>query len=234
MIVGLQTKSMVFSAVLHVTVFSVFLVGNPFSSDEPPKFDVLTVSLAVMPEQPKPAPKEEPKPPKPKPKKKVPKKKKTPIKNPKPIEKKTPVPVENPEATVPEETQPSPEEESASQDSDTTTTEFSEQISNAEFTGAFDNPNFDYPDWNYRGFAKIVRNWTNHASPREAVSATIYFHVLKSGRIYGATIKKSSGYAVYDQGCLRAVQRAGVLPPLPPEFQYEELGVSLVFPWKPN
>ncbi len=222
------------SGVMHVSIFALFLLGNPFGGKEPPKFDVLTVKLASMPApqkiqeaKPKPPPKKKP------PKKKV-VKKKPPIKNPKKVEEKTVVPPVKTEEPTAEDLQPALEEPESQVDADTSTTEFSEKVSNAEFTGAFDNKNFVYPDWNYRGFAKIARNWKNYASPRKAVSTTVSFHVLKSGRIYGATITKSSGNAVYDRGCLQAVKSAGTLPPLPPEFNFEELGVSLVFPWKPN
>ncbi len=231
MIAGLQTKSMVISTVLHVTVFSLFLVGNPFGEADPPKFDVLTVKLATM-APPKTVEKASPKPRPPK-KKKQPKKK-PPIKNPKKVEKKTVVPPVKTEAPEPEDLQPALEDESWQADEDTSSTDFSEKTSNAEFSGSFDNKNFTYSDWNDRAFGKIQRNWRNYASAPHPLSAVITFRVLKSGRIYGAAIRESSGNNIFDQGALRAVKVAGPLPPLPPEFHYEELGVSLRFPWKPK
>ncbi len=232
MIAGMQPKSMLVSAILHVSVFAFLLVGNPFGGSEPPKFDVISVKLATM-APPKRIQQEQPKP-KPKPPKKKPKKKKKPpVKNPKPKVEKTPVPPEKNEPAIAEEPQPE-EEESATESADTSTTEFSQKVSNAEFSGAFDNPDFTYSDWSSRAFGKIQRNWRNYATATHPLAAVITFRVLKSGRIYGAAIRESSGNVVFDQGCLSAVKRAGMLPPLPPEYQREELGVSLKFPWKPK
>jgi len=231
MIAGMQPKSVLISAVLHVSVFAFLLVGNPFGGSAPPKFDVISVKLATM-APPKKMQQEQPKP-KPPRKKKTQKKKKPPVRNPKPKVEKTPVPPQNNEPIVAKEAEQE-EEESTFESADTSTTEFSQKVSNAEFSGAFDNPDFTYSDWSSRAFGKIQRNWRNYATATHPLAAVITFRVLKSGRIYGAAIRESSGNAVFDQGCLNAVKRAGMLPPLPPEYQREELGVSLKFPWKPK
>jgi len=111
--------------------------------------------------------------------------------------------------------------------------EFTEKLSNAEFTGAFEDASFQYPDWNYQGFNKIARAWRNHVFSAKPLSCVIYFRALKSGRIYGARIKESSGIDRFDRDCLDAVLKADPLPPLPREYRHEEIGVSLVFPYKP-
>jgi TonB family protein len=234
MTAGLQPKNMMISGVMHVSIFALFLLGNPFGGKEPPKFDVLTVKLASMPApqkiqeaKPKPPPKKKP------PKKKV-VKKKPPIKNPKKVEEKTVVPPVKTEEPTAEDLQPALEEPDSQVDADTSTTEFSEKVSNAEFTGAFDNNDFTYTDWTSRAFGKIQRNWRNYASASHPLACVIQFRVLMSGSVYGVAIRESSGNGIFDQGCLNAVKRAGKLPPLPPEYQREEIGIALKFPWKPR
>ncbi|MFQ5608416.1 MAG: TonB family protein [Candidatus Zixiibacteriota bacterium] len=220
----LQPKVIILSAALHVFVFVGFTVGNPFGAPEQQKLEVTRVSLPNIA-----APKEEirtrPTPP---PKKKIdkPKKKKTPPKKKEtkqkvqPSEKKSEVKTAEPE-----------QEELASTDSDTA--EFS-PVSNSEMSAFIEGPGFEYPDWNYQGFNKIARNWRNYAFASHVLSCTIYFRVLRSGRLYGIRIKESSGNRVYDRGCLQAVERSNPLPPLPADYMHEEIGVSLTFPWKPN
>lgn len=220
----LQPKIMIFSAALHILVFVGFSVGNPFSGPQKRELEVLRVKLTSQ-AAPQVEQKTQVKPP---PKKKVvkPKKKKAPPKKQTRKEKVQPSKEKKAEAVI-EESEP---EEFSSADMDTT--EFS-PVSNSEMSAFVEGPGFEYPDWNYQGFRKIAHNWRNYAMASHVLSCTIYFRVLKSGRIYGATVKSSSGNPVYDRGCLQAVKRSDPLPPLPSDYMHEEIGISLVFPWKP-
>lgn len=215
---------MILSAALHIVVFAGFSVGNPFSGPQKRELEVVHVKLS-SPAAPKELPKAKPTPPvkkkvvKPKPKKATPKKQTQKEKVQPSKEKKAEVVIEE-----------SAPEEAAAVDSDSV--EFS-PISNSEMSAFVEGPDFEYPDWNYQGFRKIARNWRNYAMASHVLSCTIYFRVLKSGRIYGSVIKTSSGNSVYDRGCLQAVKSSNPLPPLPTDYMHEEIGISLVFPWKP-
>lgn len=223
-----QPKIMLISFGLHILVFVGFSVGNPFGGSTPPKKEYVMVNIST------PAPvkeiiKAKPKPP---PKKKVkPKKKKPPIKN--PIDKPEIKEKGQPEEKTTEKSEADPEYVIDEPESTADTSTEISPTSYSEFSGAFDAPDFEYPDWNYQGFRKIARAWRNQAYAPHILSCTIYFRVLKSGRIYSIRIKKSSGNPVYDRGCKDAVLRANPLPALPREYAHEEIGVSLVFPWKP-
>lgn len=220
----LQPKIMILSAALHIVVFVGFSVGNPFSGPQKRELEVLRVKLTSQ-APPQVEQKTQVKPP---PEKKVvkPKKKKTPPKKQTRKEKVQPSKEKKAEAVI-EESEP---EEFTSADMDTT--EFS-PVSNSEMSALVEGPDFDYPDWNYQGFGKIVNNWRNYAMAPHVLSCTISFRVLKSGRIYGATVKSSSGNPVYDRGCLQAVKSSDPLPPLPMDYIHEEIGILMVFPWMP-
>lgn len=221
-----QVKVMILSAALHIVVFVGFSVGNPFSGPQRRQLEVVHVKLSSVaapqertPERPKPPPKKKVEKPKPE-KKKAPPKKQTQKEKVQPSkEKKAEVVIEE-----------SAPEEAAAADSDTI--EFS-PVSNSEMSAFVEGPGFEYPDWNYQGFRKIARNWRNYAMASHVLSCTVYFRVLKSGRIYDTKIKTSSGNSTYDRGCLQAVLRSSPLPPLPTDYIHEEIGISLVFPWKP-
>ncbi len=109
-----------------------------------------------------------------------------------------------------------------------------QEFSNAEVSGAFEDANFDYDDWTQRMAQKIGRNRTRSIRSTDPLSAKVYFRVLRSGRIYNISLRESSGNDYYDRECQEAVRRSDPLPPLPREYDKEEIGISLVFPFNPK
>ncbi|OGV98028.1 MAG: hypothetical protein A3I04_03525 [Nitrospinae bacterium RIFCSPLOWO2_02_FULL_39_110] len=63
----------------------------------------------------------------------------------------------------------------------------------------------------------------------EIKKAVIKFKILKSGRIEGVKIEKSSGYPIFDNTALRAILSSNPLPPLPKEFPEEYLSIHFGF-----
>jgi TonB family protein len=115
------------------------------------------------------------------------------------------------------------------------TTDVSENLAGSRFGGmAVDNASFDYPYWFDVAVMKIERNWRNPVYYSEPLECTIYFQVISSGRVIKVEIEQSSGVSAYDKACKRAVERSRPLPPLPPEYAEEILGVHLIFPYRPG
>ncbi|MEE9443426.1 MAG: TonB family protein [candidate division Zixibacteria bacterium] len=112
----------------------------------------------------------------------------------------------------------------------------SEQIGpGSAFGSAFvDNASFNYPTYFLRAFGKIQRAWSNPVRANKPLSCFIYFQVLRSGTIFDPVIKQSSGVEAYDRSCMRALQAANPLPPLPSEFQDDIIGITLEFPFLPR
>jgi len=80
---------------------------------------------------------------------------------------------------------------------------------------------------------KISRNWRNpYRGEAETVLATVYFKVLREGRIVGARVENSSGISSFDRAALRAVINSSPLPPLPPEYAESQLTVHLDFEYR--
>jgi TonB family protein len=107
--------------------------------------------------------------------------------------------------------------------------------SGSRFGGAsVDNASFNYPYWFTQAFIKIERNWSNPVYANQALSCTIYFQVISSGRIIKVEIEESSGIDAYDRACERAVNLSQPLPPLPENYTDEILGIHLIFPYAPG
>ncbi len=100
--------------------------------------------------------------------------------------------------------------------------------SGSPFAGAtVDNADFDYPYWFTQTFNKISSNYRNTVSYDGRLICTIYFQVIRSGRVIGIRIEKSSGVDEFDQVCLDAVKRSAPFPPLPNSFRDEIIGLTL-------
>jgi TonB family protein len=105
----------------------------------------------------------------------------------------------------------------------------------SKFGGAsVDNVSFNYPYWFVQAFGKIERNWSNPVYANRPLTCTIYFQVIRSGRIIKVEIEGSSGVDAFDRACERAVKISEPLPPLPDDFTNEILGIHLEFPYVPN
>jgi TonB family protein len=115
------------------------------------------------------------------------------------------------------------------------TTDVSENLAGSRFGGlAVDNASFNYPYWFDVAILKIERNWRNPVYSVQPLECTIYFQVISSGRVIRVEIEQSSGVPAYDRACLKAVEQSRPLPPLPPDYAEELLGVHLIFPYKPG
>ena len=61
------------------------------------------------------------------------------------------------------------------------------------------------------------------------VNAVIYFRVVRSGRITGVVMERSSSNPVFDLAAQRALNAADPLPPLPEGYRKSYLGVHFAF-----
>jgi protein TonB len=74
----------------------------------------------------------------------------------------------------------------------------------------------------------IGANWLKPEVP-DGTAAVAGFRIQRDGRITDVKLIAPSGLGVYDRAAVRAIYAANPLPPLPPEFQGEHLGVHLRF-----
>ena len=80
---------------------------------------------------------------------------------------------------------------------------------------------------------KIAAQWqVPGSSSTELKQCQVYFRVSREGTIQSPTIAMSSGTFLFDQAALRAVVRAGPLPPLPGGFTDHYLGVHFWFAYE--
>ncbi|MCK4761591.1 MAG: TonB C-terminal domain-containing protein [Candidatus Aminicenantes bacterium] len=82
---------------------------------------------------------------------------------------------------------------------------------------------------------KISSSWYNAlVSPglRGTHVVTVYFKILRTGRLKELKIERESGSNSLDLSALRAVENAAPFPPLPGSFPYSYLGVHFEFEWK--
>lgn len=225
-----DTRSIYFSVAIHVTMLITGIAASSISmTPKPLEFDVVRVKLSAPP-----APEEKKKPPPP------PKKKK--VETPKPVAEEEPEIQTDPPKKIEKKAEledpPKEEAQSIEETEDDIAADSTPDVlsyaESSEVSATFEDEGFDYPGWTYNGFKKIARAWRNKAYSTEPLICVIYFRVLKSGRVYGAKIQEGSGNPVFDRGCLQAVKKASPLPPLPSDYGHEEVGVSLVFPWRPR
>lgn len=115
-------------------------------------------------------------------------------------------------------------------------TDVSEQMGPGSPFGSVtvDNASFQYPSYFMRTRQKIQRAWSNPVRANKQISCFIYFQILRSGTILDPVIRQSSGVDAYDRACMRALQAANPLPPLPSEFQDDIIGITLEFPFIPR
>lgn len=83
-------------------------------------------------------------------------------------------------------------------------------------------------------FGKIRGNFSNPLRQTTfPVRTTVYFKILKGGKIAEPIVEAPSGIAPFDQAALRAVISSDPLPPLPDEYKGEWLGIHLEFEFLP-
>lgn len=79
---------------------------------------------------------------------------------------------------------------------------------------------------------RVSGNWfTSLVDPgiKGNFQTTVYFRILRDGRISSLKIEESSGMRSLDLSALRAVQSSSPFPPLPKEYEEEYLGIHLIF-----
>jgi len=103
----------------------------------------------------------------------------------------------------------------------------------SEFGSAvLDGVGFDSPYYLNVLFSKIRNGWDNPYEGADSIGCMVYFVIDRRGKIVDSAIEKSSGFAAYDQSALRAVLSAKP-PPLPNQFNSDELGIHLEFRYIP-
>lgn len=79
---------------------------------------------------------------------------------------------------------------------------------------------------------RVSSNWfTSLVDPglKGTFQTTVFFRILRTGRISGLKIEESSGVRSLDLSALRAIQSAEPFPPLPREYEDDYLGIHLIF-----
>jgi len=83
-------------------------------------------------------------------------------------------------------------------------------------------------------FGKIRGNFSNPLRQTTfPIRTTVYFKILKDGKIAEPVVEAPSGVAPFDQAALRAVISSDPLPSLPEEYKGEWLGIHLEFEFLP-
>ena len=93
-----------------------------------------------------------------------------------------------------------------------------------------DERNFEYPYY----LGMMQRKIQQHFNVPRMLGVTqletvIYFRVVRSGRITGVVMERSSSNEVFDLAARRALNAADPLPPLPEGYRKSYLGVHFAF-----
>ncbi len=76
--------------------------------------------------------------------------------------------------------------------------------------------------------ALVGANWLKPDAPA-GTACVVAFRIQRSGQVTDVKIETPSGLAFYDRAASRSIYSANPLPPLPPEFRRDELGVHIRF-----
>lgn len=76
--------------------------------------------------------------------------------------------------------------------------------------------------------ALIGANWLK-PDVAEGTACVVTFRIQRSGQVTDVKVETPSGFGFYDRAASRSIYAANPLPPLPPEFRGEELGVHIRF-----
>jgi TonB family protein len=74
----------------------------------------------------------------------------------------------------------------------------------------------------------IGANWFKPESA-EGTTCVVSFRILRTGQVTDVKVDSSSGVSYYDRAAARSVYAANPLPPLPPDYRNDSLGVHLKF-----
>ncbi|HEV8268081.1 MAG TPA: TonB family protein [Thermoanaerobaculia bacterium] len=74
----------------------------------------------------------------------------------------------------------------------------------------------------------IGANWLKPNAP-DGTFCVLTFRIQRTGQVTDVKVESPSAYSYYDRAASRALYAANPLPPLPPEFKGDQLGVHLRF-----
>lgn len=221
-----MNRDVLFSALIHIGIIAATVISSPLAPKSRFEWDkVIRVSITspsdIMPSEPVPL---------------------EPIPVPAAVTESDPEisiddPTTAPEAVIPEKPQPEPKPKKKQTKSapgpSKDQAEATDQVeaptgSGSPFSGAtIDNASFDYPYWFTQAFNKIAGNFRNPVAYDGTLVCTIYFQVIKSGRVVEVRIEQSSGIKAFDDAVVLAIDRSAPFPPLPGEFADEIIGITL-------
>jgi len=93
-----------------------------------------------------------------------------------------------------------------------------------------DNPAFDSPFYINLVLTKVNNNWLDPLPTTKAhLTVTVYFRILRSGKINDLKVENSSGSPVFDQAAVQAINLSEPFPPLPDDYKSDFLGVHFEF-----
>ncbi len=231
-----MSRGMPYSILVHVLGMAlVLLFGNSVSrvQVQPPRaIRVKMVQLPTVPPQAKPqvqealpvvVPESRPEPEVELPPKELPKAK--------PVDKKPerpkPEPEDKPKVRQDELTPPAEMEAPPVENSE-------QQVAIPEISGpSIKGTDVDFPFAWYLAQVQgqIARNWNPQQlgfRDKAVVSCVVHFTINRNGKVSQITLTQPSGIGVFDRGALRTVQMSRI-PPLPPAFNDNSLGISLQF-----
>jgi TonB family protein len=133
---------------------------------------------------------------------------------------------EKPKQPEPEKTKP-PGPETAKQESATEKAQ--------PPAGSTSSVRVDDEDFRFAYYLEIIKervsfNWSPPpVSGGRNVMCTVYFRIMRDGRVSAVKVEQPSDFDLFDKSALRAVNLSGPLPPLPAGFEGRWLGVHFEF-----
>lgn len=216
-------QEIILSLVLHIFIVFFAIVSSPFDVERRELGEVIHVSITSAAELPssEPVPLE-------------------PVPIPQPIVEDMPeIPISDPVTKEAVEIKPKKEEKPKKTNQKKPPPQSSQPGEQVEITGTgagspfqgatIDNASFNYPYWFTQAFNKLSGNFRNPVAYDGTLVCTIYFQVIKSGRIIELKVVASSGMDAFDNACLEAVRRSTPFPPLPRQFTDEIIGITVPF-----
>ena len=95
----------------------------------------------------------------------------------------------------------------------------------------FGDENFRYLWYGRVVKKKVVNGWYPPIAAKLGLTgkAVVTFSILRDGSVDGIKLKESTGNKSLDRASLNAIKSAGPFPPLPEDYEYDQLGVVFSF-----
>lgn len=90
-------------------------------------------------------------------------------------------------------------------------------------------PNFPYPWYITQVRAALWNEWSSRMPRAGAISTVVGFKILRSGKMEGLKVDKSSGNKLFDFAALSSAEQASPFPPLPSDYKENTLTVHVEF-----